>query len=67
MPALQPIVKKLTRSNFLIWKALVMSMLKRALLSKFLEGKTDVPKQTLPSDVKNMKMPNPEFAIFIAK
>jgi hypothetical protein len=41
--------------------------LKGAQLSEFLEGKAVVLEQTLVSDDKKMKMPNPEFAIFIAK
>jgi hypothetical protein len=67
VPALQPISEKLTRSNLPIWRALVVSALKGAQLSKFLEGKVVAPEQTLASDDKKVKMPNPKSAIFIAE
>jgi hypothetical protein len=63
MPVLQPVVQKLTRSNFSMWKALVISALKGTQFSEFLEGKADVQERTLFSDDKKMKMPNLEFAI----
>jgi hypothetical protein len=65
-PALQPITEKLTRSNFPIWKALVMSALKGAQLSEFVEGKVEAPVEALALDEKKMA-PNPEFTIFVAK
>jgi hypothetical protein len=63
MPVLQPVVQKLTRSNFSIWKALVISALKGTQFSEFLEDKVDVQERTLLSDDKKMKMPNLEFTI----
>jgi hypothetical protein len=35
-------------------------------LYEFLEGKAEAPVETLASDDKK-KMPNPEFAVFVAK
>jgi hypothetical protein len=67
VPALQPISEKLTRSNLPISRALVVSALKGAQLSEFLEGKVVAPEQTLASDDKKVKMPNPKSAIFIAE
>jgi hypothetical protein len=66
-PELIPIAEKFTRSNFPLWKALVVSALKGAQLSKFLEGKVEVPPETLASDDKKMEVPNPEFATYVAK
>jgi hypothetical protein len=56
---LQPITKKLTRSNFLVWKVLVTSALKGAQLSKFLYSKMEVPVQTILGDDKKMEVQNP--------
>jgi hypothetical protein len=67
VPALQPILEKLTRSNLPISRALVVSALKGAQLSEILEGKVVAPKQTLASDDKKVKMPNPKSAIFITE
>jgi hypothetical protein len=39
VPTLQPVAEKLTQSNFPIGRALVVSALKGAQLSDFLEGK----------------------------
>jgi hypothetical protein len=41
--------------------------LKGAHLSEFLYGKIEVPEQTLVADDKKTQMPNPKFAIYIAK
>jgi hypothetical protein len=65
--ALLLIVAKLTRSNFPVWKALVIFCVKRAQLSEFLEGKVEAPAQTLSTDDKKMKVSNTEFAIYVAK
>jgi hypothetical protein len=67
VPTLQPITKKLTHLNFLIWKALVLSALKGAQLFDFLEGKIKAPDCTLVVDDKKTEMHNPEFAIYVAK
>jgi hypothetical protein len=67
VPALLPITEKLTRSNFLVWKAPVISALKGAQLSEFLEGKAEAPAQTLSTDDKKTKVPNPEFTTYVAK
>jgi hypothetical protein len=56
---LQPIIEKLTRSNFLVWKVLVTSALKGAQLSKFLYSKMEVPVQTILGDDKKMEVQNP--------
>jgi hypothetical protein len=66
IPALQSFTEKLTRSNFPVRKALVMSALKGAQLSEFIEGKAEAPVETLASDDKK-KTSNPEFVIFVAK
>jgi hypothetical protein len=58
VPALQHITEKLTGSNFSIWRAFVVSVLKGAQPSDFLEGKVVAPEETLASDDKKVKMPN---------
>jgi hypothetical protein len=60
------VTEKLTRANFTIWKALVLSTLKVAQLSKFLED-DEPPVQTQISDNKKTKMPNLEFTIHVSK
>jgi hypothetical protein len=67
LPTLQPISEKLMRSNFLIWKALVLSALKGAQISEFLFGTTEAPAEYLAGDDKKKKMPNLEFAGYIAR
>jgi hypothetical protein len=47
------------RSNFTVWKALVMFALKGAHLSDFLQGKAEISAQNLVIDDKK-KMHNPE-------
>jgi hypothetical protein len=42
-------------------------MLKGAQLSDFFEGKIKAPDHTLVADDKKTEMPNPEFAIYVAK
>jgi hypothetical protein len=64
---LLPITEKLTRSNFQVWKALVISVLKGAQLSEFLEGKAEAPAQILSTNDKKTKVPNPEFATYVTK
>jgi hypothetical protein len=53
-PMLIPITEKLMRSNFPLWKALVVFEIKGAQLSEFLEGKVEVPPQTVFSDDKKI-------------
>jgi hypothetical protein len=57
-PPLQPIAEKLTRSNFPVWKALVLSALRGAQLSKFLEGEVEAPAKILSTDDKKVKASN---------
>jgi hypothetical protein len=64
--ALHPISEKLTRTNSPMWKAPVLSALKGAQLAEFMEDKV-TPVETLVTDDKKMKMPNPEFAIYVAR
>jgi hypothetical protein len=66
-PILQPITKKLTRTNFPVWKALVTSPLKGAQLSEFLYSKMVTPTETLLGDDKKTGVPNLELAMFVAK
>jgi hypothetical protein len=61
------VTEKLTRSNFLLWRALVVSALKGAQLSEFLNGDVVAPATTLIANDKKTKVPNPEFAVFVAK
>jgi hypothetical protein len=63
-----PITEKLTRGNFLIWKALVITTLKDAQLSEFLDSDVGAPAECIIiSGDKKAKMSNPKFTIFIAK
>jgi hypothetical protein len=57
----------LTRSNFPLWRALVVFALKGAQLSEFHNGDVVAPAVTLIADDKKTKVPNPEFAIFVTK
>jgi hypothetical protein len=66
VPALQPVTEKLTRSNFPLWRALVVSALKGGQLAEFLDDDVVAPAVTLITDDKKTKVPNPEFAAFIA-
>jgi hypothetical protein len=65
-PALHPISEKLMRMTFLVWKVLVLSALKGAQLAKFMEDMA-THMETLITDDKKTKMPNPEFTIYAAK
>jgi hypothetical protein len=65
-PVLHPIPEKLTRMNFPVWKALVLSVLKGSQHSEFLED-TVAPVETLITDDKKTKTPNPEFTVYVAK
>jgi hypothetical protein len=56
LPTLQPISEMFMRSNFLIWKALVLSALKGAQISEFLFGTTEAPAEYLAGDDKKKKM-----------
>jgi hypothetical protein len=67
VPALQPMTEKLTRSNFPLWRALVVSALKGAQLSEFLDDDVVAPAATLIADDKKTKVPNSEFTVFVAK
>jgi hypothetical protein len=58
VPTLQPITQKLTRSNFLVWKALVTSALQGAQLFEFLYGKMEVLAETILGDDKKTKVYN---------
>jgi hypothetical protein len=65
---LQPIAKKLTRGNFPIWKALVITALKGAQLYEFLDNEVEaLAKYIIVADDKKTKMSNPEFTIYITK
>jgi hypothetical protein len=64
---LQPIFEKLTRANFPVWKALVMSALRGAQLHQFLDGKTEFPEKELTLEDKKMKIPNPDYVRVAAK
>jgi hypothetical protein len=67
LPTLQPIMEKLSRSNFPSLKALVISALKGAQLAEFLDGKDEAPTEFLISNDKKTKIPNLEFTIYVAK
>jgi hypothetical protein len=64
---LQPIFQKLTRANFPVWKALVMSALRGAQLHQFLDGKTKFPEKELTLEDKKTKTPNPDYVRVAAK
>jgi hypothetical protein len=65
--SLQPIFEKLTRANFPIWKALVISALKGAQLQDFLDGKVVFPPKELVAKDKKTKFANPEYARMAAR
>jgi hypothetical protein len=50
-----------------VWKAPVIFALKGAQLTEFLEDKTEVLAQTLSTNDKKMKVPNPKFSTYIGK
>jgi hypothetical protein len=65
--SLQPISEKLTRANFPIWKALVLSALKGAQLQDFRDGKEVFPPNELVAEDKKTKFANPEYAKMAAR
>jgi hypothetical protein len=65
---MHPVVEKLTRSNFSIWKALVLTTLRGAQLADFLDDKIEAPAKYLSgANDKKMETHNPEFVVYIAK
>lgn len=69
MPLLAlPVTEKLTKSNFVLWQAQVMSAIRGAQLKGHLDLKA-VPSKEIVAQVdgKAVKQPNPEYAIWVAK
>jgi hypothetical protein len=66
-PSLQPVSKKLTRENFLVWKALVSSALRGAQLHEFLNDGVEFPSKELTLEDKKTTIPNPEYVRMVAK
>jgi hypothetical protein len=64
---LQPISEKLTRANFPVWKALIMSALRGAQLHQFLDGKVEFPPKALTLEDKKTKNLNPDYVRMVAK
>jgi hypothetical protein len=64
---LQPIPEKLTRVNFPVWKALVLSALRGAQLQEFLDDKVVLPPAEITLDDKKTKVLNPKHARMVAR
>ena len=65
-----PVSEKLTRSNYLLWKAQVRSALKGAQLADFIEPTAKPPDAFLVpkgDDKKEPATPNPDYATWVAK
>jgi hypothetical protein len=62
---LMPVSKKLTRGNFIIWKAQVLTILHGTQLTEFLDGSNSAPAEKLMVKIQKEKteeVPNPAFA-----
>jgi hypothetical protein len=65
-----PVSEKLTRNNYILWKAQVHSALKGAQLANFIEPTAKPPNVFLApkkDDKKEPATPNPEYAMWVAK
>jgi hypothetical protein len=70
---LMPASEKLTRSNFVLWKAQVLTVLRGAQLTEFLDGSNPAPEEKLMIKVQKEKaeevkeVPNPAYASWKAQ
>lgn len=65
-----PVSEKLTRENFLLWKAQIMPAIRGAQLDSILDGSCAAPAKTLEittDDKKTATIVNPEYERWIAK
>lgn len=64
-----PTPSKLTKSNYLMWRAQVLPVVRGALLQDYLDGTAKAPPSELEEKVadKIVKKPNPDYARFIAR
>ncbi|WVZ67619.1 hypothetical protein U9M48_016671 [Paspalum notatum var. saurae] len=66
-----PISEKLTRENYLLWKAQIMPAIRSAQLVGILEGTTKAPAKTLKIIADDKKtevdVPNPEYETWLVK
>jgi hypothetical protein len=71
LPALGPLVsEKLTRDNFLLWRAQFMPVLRGAQLMRYLDEKTEIPPEKitiLGDDKKLATVPSPEYSVWVAQ
>jgi hypothetical protein len=69
-----PVSEKLTRSNYAMWSRQVLSAIRGAQLSEFIESTAKPPERWLTSvkgdgtiDEKKSPEPNPKYATWVAK
>jgi hypothetical protein len=66
----QPIVsKKLTRENYILWKAQVLTAIRGARLDEFLDGSASVPNKTIQveqADKTRKDEENPAYTLWYA-
>jgi len=61
-----PVSEKLTRDNFLLWKAQVLPLIRGAQLDDILDGTEVAPPKTIEDDKKQV-VPNPAYSTWLAK
>lgn len=69
-PALGPVVsEKLTRDNFVLWRAQILPGIRAAQLMGYLDGTTPMPSPSLEVDKDGKKtfVPNPELSYWLIK
>ncbi|CAN6278546.1 unnamed protein product [Urochloa humidicola] len=61
--------EKLSRDNYVLWKAQILPSIRGAQLIGYLDGTTPAPPKTLESekDGKKLIIPNPEFDTWLVK
>ena len=70
LPLGPPVTEKLTRDNFVLWKAQFLPAIRGAQLMGILEGKIPAPPQLIEvenAEKKKEKVPNPEYVSWLAK